>query len=350
MYRLNDKIKDLKPYDPVQERYRIHLDANESFLTLPEEILDEAKQALEEMSFNRYPDPAAAELCRAFAAYYNVDAANVVAGNGSDELISVIFSGFLEKGDSFATIEPDFSMYAFNGTLHEGRHVTIKKRPDFTLDIDNIIKTCNNEGVKLLIFSNPCNPTSVVCPKSEIRRLLNGVNALVILDEAYMDFSDESLLDEVEEYDNLIILRTCSKAIGMAAMRLGFSVSQPALANAMRAIKSPYNVNSISQSLGTIVLSHPEVLEEAKRILLNSAAELLGGIRDILLEYPGRFKLLQGEANFAALDMSDGRELYSCLEKQGIAVRYTGGLIRITCGQPEENMVFLQALRNYLRG
>ena len=255
MYRLNDKIKDLKPYDPVGERYRIHLDANESFLPIPAEVLEEVKADLDKLEFNRYPDPLAKEACEAFSGYYGVPVRNVVAGNGSDELITVIFTAFLQKGDAFATLEPDFSMYAFNGFLQEMRHVVIGKKEDFTLDIDRVIETCNNEGVKLLIFSNPCNPTSLGLDRAAVRRIISGVSALVVLDEAYMDFWEESMLQEAAEYDNLLVLKTCSKAFGLAALRVGFAVGCEKLIRAVKAVKSPYNVNALSQRMAEVVLN-----------------------------------------------------------------------------------------------
>ena len=162
MFLLNDKIKDLKPYDPEMGDTPIHLDANESFLPLPVPILEELAAALPQVAFNRYPDPAARKLCQAFAAYYGVPAENVAAGNGSDELITVLFTGFLQRGEAFATLEPDFSMYAFNGYLQEARHVPIPKGEDYAIDVDSTVETCQREGVKLLIFSNPGNPTSAV--------------------------------------------------------------------------------------------------------------------------------------------------------------------------------------------
>ena len=247
MYQLNEKIKDLKPYDPIQGSYRVRLDANESFLPLPQALVEEAKAAVERTAFNRYPDPAARELCQAFAACYGVKPEQVVAGNGSDELITVLFEAFLEKGDAFATVEPDFSMYAFNGHLHEARHVAIPKGKDLRLDVEAVAAACQREQVKLLIFSNPCNPTSLVCGREEMRKLIASLpDTLVVLDEAYMDFSDQSLLGEVEDHPNLLVLRTCSKAFGMAALRLGFAVCGKTLAGALRAVKSPYNVNSLS--------------------------------------------------------------------------------------------------------
>ena len=348
MYQLNEKIKDLKPYDPIQGSYRVRLDANESFLPLPQALVEEAKAAVERTAFNRYPDPAARELCQAFAACYGVQPQQVVAGNGSDELITVLFEAFLEKGDAFATVEPDFSMYAFNGHLHEARHVAIPKGKDLRLDVEAVAAACQREQVKLLIFSNPCNPTSLVCGREEMRKLIDSLpDTLVVLDEAYMDFSDQSLLGEVEDHPNLLVLRTCSKAFGMAALRLGFAVCGKTLAGALRAVKSPYNVNSLSQAVGTAVLRRKGELDRALETILRSRDQLYAGLRELGEKYPGRFRLLPGETNFAALEMEDGPELLGYLARQGVAIRYTGGLVRVTCGAPEENKIVLEEMAGY---
>ena len=348
MYQLNEKIKDLKPYDPIQGSYRVRLDANESFLPLPQALVEEAKAAVERTAFNRYPDPAARELCQAFAACYGVQPQQVVAGNGSDELITVLFEAFLEKGDAFATVEPDFSMYAFNGHLHEARHVAIPKGKDLRLDVEAVAAACQREQVKLLIFSNPCNPTSLVCGREEMRKLIDSLpDTLVVLDEAYMDFSDQSLLGEVEDHPNLLVLRTCSKAFGMAALRLGFAVCGKTLAGALRAVKSPYNVNSLSQAVGTAVLRRKGELDQALETILRSRDQLYAGLRELGEKYPGRFRLLPGETNFAALEMEDGPELLGYLDRQGVAIRYTGGLVRVTCGAPEENKIVLEEMAGY---
>ena len=348
MYQLNEKIRDLKPYDPIQGSYRVRLDANESFLPLPQALVEEAKAAVERTAFNRYPDPAARELCQAFAACYGVQPQQVVAGNGSDELITVLFEAFLEKGDAFATVEPDFSMYAFNGHLHEARHVAIPKGKDLRLDVEAVAAACQREQVKLLIFSNPCNPTSLVCGREEMRKLIDSLpDTLVVLDEAYMDFSDQSLLGEVEDHPNLLVLRTCSKAFGMAALRLGFAVCGKTLAGALRAVKSPYNVNSLSQAVGTAVLRRKGELDRALETILRSRDQLYAGLRELGEKYPGRFRLLPGETNFAALEMEDGPELLAYLARQGVAIRYTGGLVRVTCGAPEENKIVLEEMAGY---
>lgn len=349
MYRLNDKAKELNLYSPVSERFRIHLDANESFLTLPDTVMSRITKAIQELPLNRYPDPTAEEACQAFSRLYGVERGCVVAGNGSDELISIIFNVFLQKDEAFATIEPDFSMYAFYGQLSEGRHVSIKKEKDFTIDIDNTIKTCNNEAVKLLIFSNPCNPTSIGITAAAAARLISGVEALVVLDEAYMDFWEESLLPRFEAFDNLIILKTCSKAFGMAGIRLGFAVAQQPLAEALMAAKSPYNVNAVTQCAGSIVMEEKDLQAKALGTILASKAQLEKELR-VMAEKSGSFTLLQGHTNFLALEMENPEAFYNYLKNAGIAVRFTAGFIRVTCGTQEENREFLQYAENYFLG
>ena len=153
-------------------------------------------------------------------------------------------------------------------------HLDVYKRQDLTIDVDEVIAKAQAENVKMIVFSNPCNPTSLGLPREEVRRLIRSVDALVVLDEAYMDFWDQSLLGEVEDYDNLIILRTCSKAIGAAALRLGFAVAAPRLTRVLRAVKSPYNVNSLSQAIGTLVLGEREWEAGARAQIVDSRRAL----------------------------------------------------------------------------
>ena len=346
MYRLNDKLRELAPYDPNPAADKIRLDANESFLPPPPQALDQAVERLRGTALNRYPDPSAKALREAFASRYGVPAGNVVAGNGSDELISALFLAFLQKGEAFATLEPDFSMYGFNGFLNEARRVSIPKR-DYGIDVDQTLAACRREGVRLLIFSNPCNPTSVVCPREEVRRLVRGMDGLVVLDEAYMDFSDQSLLGEFQDYDNLVILRTCSKAVGAAALRLGFAVAATPLARALGAAKSPYNVNTFSQIFGEEILRQGEALDSALAQLLASRDQLLAGLRAVGERFPDRFRLLPCAANFAALALPDPEGAYRFLWDRGVAARLTGGLLRVTCGEPQENQAFLSAFEAY---
>lgn len=349
MYELNEKIRDLEPYEPIAGDYKIRLDANESFLRLPESIMAAALHATFSAELNRYPDPSATALCNAFAKYYSVPAENVVAGNGSDELISVIFQSFLQKGETYATVTPDFSMYNFYGYISECRRITIEKGENWKIDVDKVIETCNNENVKLLIFSNPCNPTSLGLNRDEVRRLLSGVSTLVVLDEAYMDFWEESMLAEFRNYDNLLILKTCSKAFGLAALRVGFAVGDEKLIRAIKAVKSPYNVNTLSQKMAEVVLLCRGESEAAFRRILMSRDELQQGLKDIAERFPGRMEIVESVTNFVVLKTPQAGELFRYLLDSSIAVRYFEKMsaLRITAGSTGENATVLDHITRF---
>lgn len=174
-YQLNRKIRALQPYHPLEGNYRIRLDANESFLKAPDWLVEKIAGETAKLSFHRYPDPFAAEVCRSFADYYGIDASLVTAGNGSDELIFLISNTFLQKGEAMMFLSPDFSMYRFYAGLNESQQVEYRKKDDFSIDTDEVIRMANENDVRLLIFSNPCNPTSKGLKREEVRRLIRSV-------------------------------------------------------------------------------------------------------------------------------------------------------------------------------
>jgi histidinol-phosphate aminotransferase len=341
-YSLNAKIRDLKPYTPIQGNYPIRLDANESFRKPTDEMIAKIKQASAEVVFNRYPDPYAKELCRSFADLYEIDASNVTAGNGSDELISVILGAFVMKGEAIMTLSSDFSMYRFYGHLNEVKCLEYQKKKDFSVDLDELISLVKEYNVKALIFSNPCNPTGKGLTREEVRKLVRSVDALIILDEAYMDFWDQSLLKEADQYENLIILRTCSKVIGMAALRLGFAVANPSLTNAIRAVKSPYNVNACSQKIGSIVLKEKDWIRSGLREIKESQKELFAMLRSLEYSHKDQIKVYDSVTNFTLVRVADCKRVFDTLLKAGIVVRFFGDYIRVTAGTPEENIEFLR--------
>ena len=194
-YQLCEKMRELVPYDPIEGEYRIRLDANESYFLPDEALKKELAAAAAAVAFNRYPDPYASELCRAFAELYGVPVSAVTAGNGSDELISLICGSLLQKGERILTFAPDFSMYRFYGEIFEDRVDVLQKERDLSVDVDQVIRFVRENGVRAVIFSNPCNPTGQGMSKKAVRKLVSSVDALVVLDEAYMDFWDQSILD-----------------------------------------------------------------------------------------------------------------------------------------------------------
>ena len=347
-YELNSKLSELLPYEPITETYKIRLDANESFINLNDEIKSEISDALSKLDFNRYPDPYATATVKAFADLFGISSDYVTAGNGSDELISIISSCFLEKGDKIVTLKPDFSLYAFYGSLYENDVLVYDKNEDLSVDIDELIGFVNNNKAKAIVFSNPCNPTSVGIMKEDVKKLIKGTDALVILDEAYMDFWNQSILNEVQDYDNLIILKTCSKAIGMASVRLGFAVAGEKITKALRAAKSPYNCDTISQKIGEIVLSEKDFLADNLKSIIASRDYLYSEIMKLSKEYETLGYVYPTVTNFVFIKSKNAKFIFDELLKSSIAIRYMGEYIRITAGSMEENKELLSSMKNIL--
>ncbi|MDR3344167.1 MAG: histidinol-phosphate aminotransferase family protein [Oscillospiraceae bacterium] len=342
---LNAKVRDLEPYEPIAGDYPVRLDANESFLQPDSIAFEEIIRAVESTAFNRYPDPAAGALCAAFAGYYGIDPALVTAGNGSDELLSIILTAFTQQDDKVITFTPDFSMYAIYAGLAGCDHMPFEKK-DYRLDLT----AAQGVRARVVLFSNPCNPTGLTIPADEIRRFVCSTPALVVLDEAYMDFSDGTLIHEVNDFENLIVLRTASKALGMASLRLGFAVTNERLTRALRAVKSPYNVNALSQAIGTALYNNHDRVRHGIGLIRARRDKLREMFTLISRQVPGKLELIGSEANFIFAKCSEADAVTAYLKAQGIIIRQFDGTLRITVGSAEENHALLTALQEFFGG
>ncbi|MDR0197768.1 MAG: aminotransferase class I/II-fold pyridoxal phosphate-dependent enzyme [Oscillospiraceae bacterium] len=344
MYDLPEKLKNFTPYEPLTGEYKIRLDVNESFIEIDGEKIAEAVKSVK---FNRYPDPCAKGVTDAFARLFGIESVHVTAGNGSDELISVITACLLEKGTRLLCFAPDFSMYGFYARLYELDVITREKRGDFTIDTDAAIEFINAENIGCVVFSNPCNPTSLGLEKSAVTRLVTETKALIVADEAYMDFWDEkeSLLADAANYDNLIVLRTCSKSVALAGIRLGFAVTNSRLSSALKTAKSPFNVNALTQAVGEAVLSDAENY----RANVGKIKQSLEWLHKELLSLDLFEKIYPPDANFVFIKAENARGIYARLLEKGIAVRNFGGYLRICAGTDAENRALVTALREIRR-
>ena len=343
-YKLTSKTAALQPYDPSEGTYRIRLDANESFLMPTVDDRELMAGAAADTALNRYPDPLAEEVCRAFAGLYEIRRELVTAGNGSDELISLILSTFLQKGEKVLNVSPDFSMYRFYTAITETPCVVMDKGDDLRIDPQRVLDTIQQENIRLFIFSNPCNPTSLGLDREAVRTIITGTDALIVVDEAYMDFWDQSLLQEADRYDNLIVLRTASKALGLAALRLGFAVANPTLTAVLRAAKSPYNVNGITQAMAAVALRNRLYKDEYRTLLIESRDRLIAGLKG-LREQGLLDKVYDSCTNFAYVETIYAVEVYEKLKERGILVRLFGDRhLRITAGNEAENRELLDTL------
>ena len=313
MYTLNKKIINLVPYEPISGTYDIRLDANECPDNLPEFIREDIKAEIDKLAFNRYPDPMASSVVEAFASYYGINSALVTAGNGSDELIFLIEAAFLEKGDKMLVVSPDFSMYNFYSSICEVECETFVKNDNLDIDVDALIEKVNSDGIKLLMFSNPCNPTGRGITADEARRLVTSVDALVILDEAYMDFWDQSLLSEVEKYSNLIVFRT---------------------------------VNSFSQAAGAVIFKNKEYLQNRQKTIVKNRETLYNGLME-LGKAQEDFTPIESVANFVFVRTSQAEKIFAYLKSKSIVVRLMGSYLRITAGTGQEVEQVLNSIREY---
>jgi histidinol-phosphate aminotransferase len=346
-YRFHQKLKNLKPYEVVSEECRIRLDANESFLNPGKELSNQIIEAISKIELNRYPDDSCRELRRAFGSYFGVEPERVVAGNGSDELISLLIGSFLQPDETLLFFEPEFSMYRIFAEAFNRNFITIHKSDDMKMPSEQVIGAIHESGARVVIFSNPSSPSSKVMARSEVCTILESTDALIVVDEAYMDFSDQSVLDLTLTYENLIVLKTCSKAFGCAAIRLGFAVASDKIISILNALRPPYNVNSISQAIGTLVLSHHELIKSHTALIIMSREELYHGLKT-LVDKKGSIKIFPSETNFIYLITNESDQIYEKLKSHSILVRNMDHALRITVGTKEENDQLLRAMEEIL--
>ena len=349
MFKLPDKVTKLKPYDPITGSYAVRLDANESYFDLPQVLKAKIADQIEQISFNRYPDPIATEVVEAFADYYDIAPDCVTAGNGSDEIITLLLNCFMQSGQKLVTVAPDFSMYGVYASLAEIEVVTVQKKENLQIDTDALIAAC--KAANAVVFSNPCNPTSLGIPRSEVIRLIESApECMVIVDEAYMDFWDESVLDLVTKYENLVVLRTCSKAIGLAAARMGFAVMNPAKTQLLRAAKSPYNCDAISQKICATVLREKSLLQHCRDEIIVQTQRLYTAMVELAQRYPDLLETVYApRTNFVFVKTAYAKEIFEQLEQAGIAVRCFPNGLRICAGTRREQTLLISELEQILQ-
>lgn len=242
------------------------------------------------------------------------------------------------------TVMPDFSMYVFYAQAIGARAEVLNKDSDMVVSAEDLIRRAKETNARMIIFSNPCNPTSLLVDRQDILRIIESVDALVVVDEAYMDFTEGSVVDEIENYDNLIVLKTCSKAFGMAAIRLGFAAANKEITGVLRTMKSPYNVNSMTQAAGCALLEHKDYLKECIQKIRRSRADLYDQIMKLAEKKIEITKVYPTETNFVYMKTERAKEVFEALKRIGISIRFMNGFLRIAAGSEKENQEVLEAL------
>lgn len=336
---IRKNIAALKPYSCARDEFKgeasVYLDANENPFNAP---------------FNRYPDPLQWELKEQLAVIKDVPAENMLLGNGSDEPIDLLYRAFCEPGiDNVVAIEPSYGMYKVCADINnvEYRRVLLNEQFDFTADS---LLAATDKQSKLIWLCSPNNPTGNSLNRSEIIKLLESFNGIVVLDEAYIDFSEHaSATSLLQENPNLVILQTFSKAWGNAAIRLGMAFASTEIIQVLNKIKYPYNINILTQQQALKALQHKDKVAEWVSLLKTERSRLIAE----LAKLPMVMHIYPTDANFVLLRVDDANALYQYLIAQSIVVRNRNtvslcmGCIRITVGTPDENNQLLQAMALY---
>ena len=340
---LPEKLKSFKPYPAMTGAPAVRVDGNESCFPLPPALLDEIAETVRRTDIGRYPDPYATEVCSLAEQFWGAPEGSAVAGNGSDELISIALSSLLPRGGRLLVCDPDFSMYRFYAALYELECAGTGRYPGVP-EIGEVIE--KGKDADAVILSNPCNPTGQGVLPDEMLRVAESLNCPVLLDEAYMDFWDggkHSLLPYIDRYNNLMILKTCSKNLALAGIRLGFAFCGEELSGVLRSVKSPYNVNAVTQAAGAAVLRRPDWIRDNTKRLCEAKDRLFKRLGEWARETEGA-SVTDTVANFVLLTLPDAPEWHRRLQSRGVGVRLINGVLRITAGAETEQDALLAAL------
>jgi histidinol-phosphate aminotransferase len=340
---VRENIKSLKPYSSARTEYSgdasVFLDANENSYGSP---LDE--------NFNRYPDPLQWELKEALSKIKGMPPKNIFVGNGSDEVIDLAFRIFCEPAsDNVIICPPTYGMYKVCANINNVAVKEINLTLDFQLDVDRILGQIDSK-TKLLFICSPNNPTGNNLNRVDIETLLNNFSGILIIDEAYINYSKQkTFLQELTEYENLLVMQTLSKAWGLAALRLGLAFASEKIIDLFNKVKPPYNINLASQQLGIKALEGiNEVNANIKTTVVQR--ELL---EQDLMKFDFIEKIYPSDANFILIKTKNADKLYRYLSGKKIIVRNRSkeslceNCIRVTVGTPMENMTLIEALKNY---
>lgn len=346
MFDLNkivrNNIKDLKPYSSARDEYKgkqgIFLDANENSFGSPLNT-----------NYNRYPDPIQLDVKEKLGKIKGLPIQNIFLGNGSDEAIDILFRAFCNPGvDNVIVCPPTYGMYEVSANIND---VNIIKVPltaeEFQLDTENILKVIN-ENTKLIFICCPNNPTGNGVKWNSIKTILETFKGIVVIDEAYINFARyRSLIPELLNYPNLVILQTLSKAWGLAGLRVGMAFASEPIIDIFNRIKPPYNINSASQKLALEALDNTDKINDQINVIVEEREKLSAEITAL----PFVLKVYPSEANFILVKMKDPTAIYNYLISKEIIVRDRSkielceGCLRITVGTQEENKLLIETLK-----
>ncbi len=342
-YILRENIKKLTPYSSARDEFQgeasVYLDANENAFGSP---LNQ--------QFNRYPDPLQYAVKKRLTEIKGVPPRNIFLGNGSDEAIDILFRSFCNPGiDNVILVPPTYGMYEVSANINDIKTKKIPLTADYQLHMEGIAEAID-EHTKLIFICSPNNPTGNSINRDDIETLLANFNGLVVVDEAYINFSrQKTFIQELTEYANLVVLQTLSKAWGLAGLRVGMAFASEEIIEVMNKVKPPYNINESSQQLALQALQNIEQINDWIKETLAQRDKLVLELKN----YDFVLDIYPSDANFILVKTTNPKGIYNFLVEHGIIVRDRSkidlceGCLRITVGTPDENNTLLKTLKNF---
>lgn len=325
----------------------IKLNSNEVFMEVDEKIKMKIKTALNTMEFNRYPSDDMSTIKKLYAEYAKIKPENIIVGNGSDEILELIIGNIITDDKKVLTLAPDFVMYDFFTNRFKGDLIKYNIDIDLKFNVDEFIELGKKENVDLILFSNPNNPTGIAISKQEIIKILKAFNdKTVIIDEAYYEFNGESVVSCINEYKNLMVTRTLSKAWGLAALRMGFLIADESRVQSLMKDKVPYTISSFSKLAAEIILKYPDKPIENAKIIIEQRDYLYEELKNIQKEAALHIEFFESKSNYIYGKTKHKGILLKGLEDSGICIRnFEGNGFRITVGSPRQNKKLVETLK-----
>lgn len=351
---IKPEVQNLSAYTLTQYEYRHKMNQNENPLGYPEDLKAEVLKRVAEADWARYPSFTLETLRARIADHAGVSPEMVLPGNGSNELIYVTLASTVTRGDHLVVPVPTFSLYKLLGRVMGGRVHEVQMVPadTFALPTDTVIETARRHAARVIIICTPNNPTGTAYEPDDVRRVVAESGALVLIDEAYREFGRHDFVPLLDEFDNLVLLRTFSKAMAMGGLRVGYAITNETLAAELHKAKLPYALNLFSETAAIVALERYDRFASAVERLRDERAR----VYSVLKALPG-LHVYPSEANFflVRFDRAPEDVFHYLLEEYGILIRdvshYPGlaGHLRISLGTPEENDLLIEGVSRLLR-
>jgi histidinol-phosphate aminotransferase len=346
---IKPEVLNVKGYHLAKREYNIKLDQNENPFGFPESLKEKLWQRLRNLDWARYPDFQMENLTKKIAEFVQLPEESVVVGNGSNSLIQALLMVTLSLGDKLIVPEPTFTLYSLFGKMLGAEVVTCRLHAeDFSLPLPEMLQAVHEPRARLLVLCTPNNPTGNSFSMQAIRTLLDQFPGLMVIDEAYQEFSRQDAKPLLEEYENLVILRTFSKAMALAGMRIGYLMAAPGICAEVKKARLPYSVNLFSEMAVTVALEEWALLQDNVREIIAQRESLWPKLHEF-----SSFKVYPSDANFFLVRATDGRALFQYLLQDGILARdvssYPGleNCLRISVGTREQNELLLESLKKW---